>query len=327
MRAPPHTTHSHPPPPPPPPPPPHIPQDWFDTPIPAVFVYEAPPTARAYLKGGRAEHSSVAKCQLLTPAKYDIAGDGYDMLGALLFSDKPGTPPFWCGISLNVDESLEVDPLGDVGPTPLQVVGGVWAALQFILQCPDSGDCFPEEVPTPFVVANAFPWAGTLIARPAPEALAVVGLFDPGNVDQCMNRISHGEPKAEFTAAGPSAIHGTGLFAARPLPINTAVAQLPFEGGSPLAVLLAAAPAAGGVNHSAAPNAYVDRNRAVRTYVPLAEGAEITVNYSLLANDPADAAWSMGEVRGAASLDKAAIREALASIPLIGDRFLRALVA
>jgi hypothetical protein len=293
----------------------------------AVFVYEAPPTARAYLKGGRAEHSSVAKCQLLTPAKYDIKGDGYDMLGALLFSDKPDQPPFWCGISLNVDESLVVDPLGDVGPTPLQVVGGVWAALQFILQKPSSGDCFPEEVPTPFVVANAFPWAGTLVARPAPEALQVVGLFDPGKPDECLNRIMHGEPKPDFAKAAPSAIHGNGLFAARPLPINTAVAQLPFEGGSPLAVLLAAEPAKGGVNHSAQPNAFVDRNRAVRTFLPLAEGAEITVNYSLLANDPADEGFAMGEVGPAKTMDKAAIRDALTRIPMIGDGYLRALVA
>ena len=295
--------------------------------MPAVFVYEAPPTARAYIKG-RPQHSSVAKCQLLTPAKYDIAPEGYDELGALLFSNKPGVAPFWCGISLNVGESLTIDPTGEVGPTPLQVTGGVWAALQFILQSPDSGDCFPEEVPTEFVVANAFPWAGTLVARPAPEALAVVGLFNPGKVDECLNRIMHGEPKADFTKVGPSPLHGNGLFAAQPLPINTSVAALPFEGGSPLALLLAAAPAAGGVNHSANPTAYVDRNRQVRTFVPLAEGAEITVNYSLLANDPAaDYGFAMGEVKAANTLDKAVIRQALASIPLIGDGFLRALVA
>lgn len=304
-------------------------QDWFDAPVPAVFVYEAPPTARAYLKGGRAQHSSVATCKLLNPKPYDIAPEGYDELGCLLFSSNPATPPFWCGISLNVGESLTIDPEGNVGPTPLQVTGGVWAALQFILQCPDSGDCFPEEVPTPFVVANAFPWAGTLVARPAPEASAVVGLFNPGKLDESLNRIMHGEPKAEFTTVQPSAIHGSGLFAASPLPINTAIAQLPFEGGSPLAVLLAATPAAGGVNHSATPNAYVDRNRAVRTFVPLAQGEEVTINYSLLANDPAtDKEFTMGGVAAyAGTLDKALIKNAIATIPLIGDGFLRALVA
>jgi len=306
-------------------------QEWFDEPIPAVFVYEAPPTARAYLKGGRPEHSSKATCKLLTPAAYDIAPEGYDELGCLLFSSKPGVAPFWCGISLNVRESLATDATGSCGPTPLQVTGGVWAALQFILQEPNSGDCFPEEVPTPFVVANAFPWAGTLVARPAPEALLVPGLFDPGAAAESLNRITHGEPSAAFTRAGPSAIHGTGLFAARPLPLSTAVAQLPYEvagaWASPLAALLASAPAAGGVNHAASANAYVDRNRAVRTLRAVAEGEEITVSYALLANDPvADAGFKADFCGGAASLDKAVIIDALQKYPVAGDGFLRRLV-
>lgn len=303
-------------------------QEWFDEPVPAVFVYEAPPTARAYLKGGRPEHSSKATCKLLTPAAYDIAPEGYDELGCLLYSSKPGVAPFWCGISLNVHESLATDPSGSVGPTPLQVTGGVWAALQFILQSPDSGDCFPEEVPTPFVVANAFPWAGTLVARPAPEALAVVGLFDPGAAAESLNRILHGEPKPEFTKAGASAIHGEGLFAARPLPLSTAVAQLAFEGGSPLAVLLATAAAAGGANHSANANAYVDRNRAVRTLRAVAEGEEITVNYSLLANDPvADAGFKADYAGAVTTLDKAVIADVIKAYPVIGDGHLRKLIA
>jgi hypothetical protein len=78
-----------------------------------------------------------------------------------------------------------------------------------------------------------------------------------------------------------------------------------------------------------ATNCFVDRNRAVRTYVPLAEGEEVTLNYSLLANDPAtDKDFSMGGVAAyAGTLDKALIRTAIATIPLIGDGFLRALVA
>jgi hypothetical protein len=270
----------------------------------------------------------VAKTAVLTPGRYDVADAGYDELGALLFSSKPGVAPFWCGISLSVKESLSTDPTGACGPTPLQVTGGVWAALQFILQFPDAGDCFPEEVPTPFVVANAFPWAGTLVARPAPEALQVPGLFDPGASDEALNRIMHGEPKAEFTEAKASAIHGTGLFAAQPLPLNTAVAQLSYT-GSPLEALLAAAPAAGGANHSASANAYVDRNRAVRTTVPLAQGEEITVNYALLANDPVkDKDFSLPEAGcgNAASLPKELIADALKRFPLMGDGFLRTLI-
>jgi hypothetical protein len=56
------------------------------------------------------------------------------MLGALLFSNKPGVAPFWCGISQDVNGSKEIDETGSVGPTPFQVVGGVWSALQYILR-------------------------------------------------------------------------------------------------------------------------------------------------------------------------------------------------
>jgi hypothetical protein len=72
-------------------------QKWFDHEIPAVFVYEASPTARAfvrnnhaslwwllladlafsfrYLKGGRAKHSSVDNKELITPAKYEVRNE------------------------------------------------------------------------------------------------------------------------------------------------------------------------------------------------------------------------------------------------------------
>ena len=107
-------------------------------------MYEAPPTARAYLKGGRTQDSSIAKKELLCPAKHDLADAGYDSLGCLLFSDKAGVAPFWCGIKQDVAGARAVDASGSVGPTPMQVVGGVWAALQYILQNPDAGDNFPE---------------------------------------------------------------------------------------------------------------------------------------------------------------------------------------
>ena len=224
-------------------------QGWFDKEIPAVFVYEAPPTARAYIKGGRKQDSSIATCLLLTPAKYDIADSGYDMLGALFFSDKPGTPPFWCGISLDAGEARATDPTGGAGPTPIQVTGGLWSAFQYVLQHPDKGDCFPEDVPTPFVVKHAFPWAGTLIARPAPEALLVPGLFDPGAQD-AMAKISVGEPDASRWTVAPSPLSGHGVFAVGNLAAGTAIDQLAFE-PYPIADVVAGSK----FNHSCAANA------------------------------------------------------------------------
>ena len=204
----------------------------------------------------------------------------------------------------------------------------MWAAFQFIVQQPNSGDCFPEDVPTPFVVAHAFPWAGELIARSVPEALEVPALFDPGNMEASLSLCLHGEPKPEFTTTGPSPIHGSGLFAAIALPLSTAVAQLTFD-GTALAVLIAAPAAAGGVNHAsgAAASAYVDRNRAVRTLRALAAGEEITVDYSLLANEPEDESFSLAGAGPASTLDATYLAHSLKCYPVIGDGNLRALLA
>jgi hypothetical protein len=307
-------------------------QAWFDKPVPAVFVYEAPPTARAYIKGGRAAHSSKAVTRLLTPAKYDVAPEGYDTLGALMFSDKPGVPPFWCGIAMDVSDAKVIDAVGDVGPTPFQVTGGLWAALSYILEHPDAGDAFPEMVPTPFVMSRAFPWAGKVVARPAPEALEVPGLFDPGS-PASLTAILHGEPAEGRTAVRDSAIHGAGVFAAADLPIAAAVAQLPYEPTPILDVI-------GGskFNHSCAPNAYVDRNRAVRTSRAVPAGEEITLDYSLAAARPAEgappafacackAAGCRGSAGPASALPKAYVAAAVKATPILNDAALAALAA
>lgn len=297
----------------------------------AVFVYEAPPTARAYIKGGRQQHSSVAKATLLTPAKYDLGDKGYDMLGALLFSNKPGVAPFWCGITLDVEAARLTDPTGSVGPTPFQVTGGLFSALQFVLQHPNSGDCFPEDVPTPFVVKHAFPWAGAIIARPAPEALGVASLFDPGS-PASLAQILAGEPKEGRTEVKDSAIAGKGVFAAADLAQSTALTQLSFDVSLPEAV------AATQYNHACgdAANAYVDRNRAVRTSKAITAGTEITIDYSLYQTaGPAPAlsgfacACKAGACRGTigdATTVPAAERKAVAStFAIIGDEALLAL--
>lgn len=255
-------------------------QQWFDKQIPAAFVYEAPPAARAYLKGGRRQHSSVAKCHLLTPAEYDVESTGYDHLGALLFSDKPEVAPFWCGIKMDVADAAVIDPSGSVGPTPFQVTGGLWCALQFVLRHPTEGDLFPEDLPTQFVMENAFPWAGRLEARPAPEALEVPGLFIPER-HVADDLIKFGEADASRIAKGASKVHGDGTVATVDMPTTSAIAQLAFEPIDILQVVLAhTTPSC--FNHSCDANAYVDRNRAVRLLRPVAAGEEITLDYSLL---------------------------------------------
>jgi homospermidine synthase len=251
-------------------------QPWFGgKTIPALFVYEASPTARGYIKSGKAEPSDKATCKLLTPKTYNLASTGYDMLGALMFSNKPGVAPFYCGIEMNVADAAAIDPTGSAGPTAMQVTGGLWTAVQFILQHPKVGDCFAEDVPTDFVVNTAFPWSGRITARSAPEALNVSSLFDPGAPSALANILA-GEVKASKTEVKPSPIHAEGVFAAHSLIEAEAVAQLPVEGS------VADVVNGSKFNHSFDANAYVDRNRTVRTAAPVAAGSELTLNYALL---------------------------------------------
>ena len=47
-------------------------QPWFEKEVPALFIYEAPATARNYVKGGKGEPSDKATCKLFTPATYNL---------------------------------------------------------------------------------------------------------------------------------------------------------------------------------------------------------------------------------------------------------------
>lgn len=191
-----------------------------------------------------------------------------------------------------------------MGPTPFQVVGGVWAALQYILEHPNAGDNFPEGLPTPFVVKRAFPWAGELIARPAPEALKVAGLFNPGNVDAAWERISHGEPVTSRVTKDAAT---GGMAAAAALPVACALTQLSFTED-----VLAQVKALGFAHaESGAANAYVDRNKAVRTSTAVAAGAPVTLDHRLL--DPATVA----------SVPAAQLSAVLESVPILYDDAIR----
>lgn len=201
-------------------------QPWFGgKEIPALFVYEAAPSARFFLKSGTTPHSSEAVCKLLTPGPYDVREDCYDMIGVVLLSNKPGQVPFWCGLNMTTADAARIDPTRSAGCTPLEVTGGVWTALQYVIQHPNAGDCFPEDVPTDFVMRWAFPWSGRLLVRPAPEALKVSGFFDPAAPD-ALAVIRAGAPDAARLVSKPSPIHGTGLFAAVPLLASTALVQV-----------------------------------------------------------------------------------------------------
>jgi len=285
-------------------------QRWFKKEIPAVFVYEAAPPARAFLKGPNTQHSGNLAASVMNPGEHEIRGDCFDQLGVILLSET--RDPFFCGVTLTVADAAKQDPGLKCGPTPLQVCGGVWSCLRFIVDQPLAGDCFPEDVPTPFVMATALPGAGTLTCRPCPEALAVPGFFDPSAPDaaEAVLSAAFADPAAAGAAPGDESkvesaaeecdgvgvvvavenapgrfvvkgIAGKGAFATSDLRVGTALTQLP-QGGACTEPVIVATPGFA-FNHSCNPNAYVDRNRVVRTLGPVTRGEELTVDYALTA--------------------------------------------
>lgn len=153
-------------------------------------------------------------------------------------------------------------------------MGGIWAGLKYIVTHPDAGDHFSEDLPTDFVLAHAFPWAGRLLTRPCPEVLQIPGFFDP-SAPNVMERVRSGTIDPKRIDQRSSAVHGTGTFASVDMLPGTAVQQLPLRGPVRLS---RKAP----YNHSCAANAYVDRNRMIRTIHEVPAGEEVTLDYALL---------------------------------------------
>jgi hypothetical protein len=175
---------------------------------------------------------------------------------------------------MDVGDAAAIDPTGAVGPTAFQVTGGIWAALQYICQHPAAGDLFSEDLPSDFVLSWVFPWSGRLIARAAPEAKAVVGFFDPAAPDALAKlKAAQVDTTGARLSVKASPIHGEGTFANVDLLPGTAIVQLSFEGD--------VIPADLRINHSCAANAYIDRNRLVRTLSAVPAGGEITLDYGM----------------------------------------------
>eukprot|EP00667_Euglena_gracilis_P005281 EG_transcript_5317 len=241
-------------------------QRWFDLPVPALFVYEPPPSARAFLLGPNFSGSTTVPSALLIPSEHQLDPDSYDMLGVVLLSKNREQLPMWCGVCMRVSDAAVLDPTGECGPTSLQVAAGVWTGLQYIQHRPAAGDCFPEDVPTDFVLRHAFPWTGELLVRPCPEALAVPGFFDP-SLEDAGKRVLGGVCAADRIVAAPVGV-GKGVRAAHAL--------------LPGAILQRLAPGALPFRHSCSPNAYMDRNSFVRTLRRIGTGEEVTLDYALL---------------------------------------------
>jgi hypothetical protein len=136
------------------------------------------------------------------------------------------------------------------------------------------------------------------------------------------------------TEVKASGIHGNGVFATVDIPVvGTLLKQLPMSDPNQAEVTPVVAIPEFQVNHSCEPNAYLDRNRAIRTLRSVASGEEITINYAYACTDgemtnlsAASTACACGAAscKGSTyfswkSYDKAAALNCLATFPLVRE--------
>jgi homospermidine synthase len=99
--------------------------------------------------------------------KLRIMGDeiikGADILGALIMGHKYNS--WWTGSVLSIEESRELVP--GQNATTLQVAIGAVAAVMWMLENPEEGLCFPDDLPHDYILNIARPYLGTFLSVPS----------------------------------------------------------------------------------------------------------------------------------------------------------------
>lgn len=123
------------------------------------FVYKPSPAAMASLL-------ELEKNNFIRPKKSRIMKDeiidGADTLGCFLLRNKQ--PLWWTGSSLSIQESNQIIPGHNA--TITQTASGVLAAFIFIINNPNKGVLFPEQLPHSNIINSARPYLGKFISTP-----------------------------------------------------------------------------------------------------------------------------------------------------------------
>lgn len=92
----------------------------------------------------------------------DEITNGADSFGALIMGHKYNS--WWTGSILNIKEARKLIP--GQNATTIQVAIGVVSAIIWMLDNPEAGICFPEDLPYEYVLNIAKPYLGNFISEP-----------------------------------------------------------------------------------------------------------------------------------------------------------------
>ena len=127
-----------------------------------VYVYEVNPhTRRCFDEGLTEEDGGV----ILTPVGHALTGS--DRVGALFIlarnpvTGEAGPWSYWCGTILSSQDPV-------FSPTVIQVAAGVLAAARWMIENPNAGILFPEDLPHAQILNYAAPHLGTIFSAPVP---------------------------------------------------------------------------------------------------------------------------------------------------------------
>jgi homospermidine synthase len=130
------------------------------------FVYQPCPSARASLgemrkKDYHPPHDDYTHVIPLPELK-----DGYDAIGALLWSDK--YPSWWSGCVLDVKDTIDMG-CKYSGPTTIQVAIALISAMKWMLRHSNKGFITPENLPYRQVLRDSVKYLGKIHSEPIPH--------------------------------------------------------------------------------------------------------------------------------------------------------------
>lgn len=94
----------------------------------------------------------------------DDIQNGEDILGVLLMGHCYGA--WWTGSILSINEARRLVPTSHQNATTIQVAAGVVSAIEWMLENPGRGLCFPEDLPQDYLLARSVPYLGRFVSEP-----------------------------------------------------------------------------------------------------------------------------------------------------------------